>query len=273
MFDQKNVIITGGSSGVGKALAARILERGACGLALVARKRAPLLAVREELLKTASGTQRVEVFPCDVSDAEDVERTMREAVQTLGPPHVLINSAGILREGYFEKQTLETFREVMDINFFGTLHCIRAVLPHFKEQSGGRVVNICSMAGVMSVFGYAAYCSSKHAVAGLTGTLRVEFKPQNIHFHLVCPPEFDSPMVDEINTYRTPENRKLVSTLPTLTTDEVADSIMGGLEKNRYEIIPGRPARVARMLDRLAPSLGRKLADHQLRKCYHGPDG
>ncbi len=272
MFDQKNVIITGGSSGVGKALAARILGRGA-SLALVARKHDSLISVRDYLLRSASGSQRVEIFPCDVSIAVDVERTMREASQLLGPPDVLINSAGILREGYFENQTLETFREVMEINFFGTLHCIRAVLPYFKEKGGGRVVNICSMAGFMSVFGYAAYCSSKHAVAGLTGTLRVELKPRNIHFHLVCPPEFDSPMVDEINTCRTPENRKLVSTLPTLTTDEVADSIMRGLEKNRYEIIPGRAARMAGRIDRLAPSLGRMLADHLLRSCYRGPDG
>ena len=75
-----------------------------------------------------------------------------------------------------------------------TLHCIRAVLPHFKKKREGRIVNISSMAGIMGVFGYSAYCASKHAVAGLTASLRIELIHQNILVHIVLPPEFNSPM-------------------------------------------------------------------------------
>jgi 3-dehydrosphinganine reductase len=159
----------------------------------------------------------------------------------------------------------------MDVNFFGTLHCVRSVLPLFEQTGGGRIVNLCSLAGLMGVFGYTAYCASKHAVAGLTHTLRTELKPRNIRVHLVCPPEFDSPMVDEINRDRTPENRRIAGTLPKLTAGEVADAILDGMAKERYEIVPGRTARMAVRLDRWAPSLGRMLSDRLLRGCYQGP--
>jgi len=271
VFQGKTVIVTGGSSGLGRALARKLAARGAT-LALIARNRTALDSVRAELRGPAADPTRVEVFPCDVSANAAVEAVFGAIETALGLPDVLINSAGILREGYFERQTLETFRQVMDVNFFGTLHCIRAALPLFKRKGEGRIVNVSSMAGLTGVFGYAAYCASKHAVAGLSGTLRAELKPQNIRVHLVCPPEFDSPMVDGIHADRTPENRKVVGTLPTLSAEAVADEILAGIEKERYEIVPGAAARLARRVDRWVPSLGRRLSDHLLGKCYRGPD-
>jgi 3-dehydrosphinganine reductase len=271
MFDGKIIIITGGSSGVGKELARRLVKQGA-SLALIARDRDKLNSVKDELLKGCSSEQKIESFSCDVSDAAAVENTLKMIADGLGPPEILINSAGILRESYFEKQSLETFREIMDINYFGTLHCIKAVLPYLKKKGGGKIVNICSLGGLMGTFGYSAYCSSKFAMAGLTESLRVELKPQNIVFHLVCPPEFDSPMVDDINTCRTPENRHMVHTIPVLGVDAVADAIMSGLENNKYLIIPGRVSRMVEKLNRLLPGLGRMVVDGRLEKVYRGPD-
>ena len=106
-------------------------------------------------------------------------------------------------------------------------------MPSFKEKGRGRIVNLCSVAGLMGVFGYSAYCSSKHAVSGLTGSLRVELKPQNIDLHIVYPPEFDSPMVTEISKDRTRENKIMVQTIPTLDAETVADAIISGIERNR----------------------------------------
>jgi len=271
MFNGKVIIITGGSSGIGKELAERLVGRGA-RLALIARDEEKLESVREHLNKTASADRKVETFSCDVTDADACFRTINAIAESLGPPDILINSAGILRESYFEVQSIDTFREIMDINFFGTLHCIKAALPFFKKKGEGRIVNICSMAGLMGVFGYAAYCSSKHAINGLTGSLRSELLPQNIKIHIVFPPEFDSPMVDELNTYRTPENREMVQTIPVLRIDVVADAIIKGIEKDRYEIIPGAVTRTVERVNRWFPSLGRAIADYRLRKCYKGPD-
>jgi len=270
IFKNQLVIITGGSSGVGKALAQRLIKRGA-SLALIARDESKLRAVRDELLELRPGEERVEIFSCNVADFSEVEKTFAEIVSKMGIPDILMNSAGILKEGYFEKIPLQFFREVMDINYFGTLYCIRAALPYFRQKGRGRVVNLCSMGGLIGSFGYSAYCSSKFAVAGLTETLRGELKPQNIIFHLVCPGEFESPMVDELNAYRTEENRTLVHTMPVLGVDQVADEVMAGIEKNKYRIIPGSTARFLEMLSRWSPGLGRMIVDSRIKKVYRGP--
>jgi len=269
-FEGKLVIITGGSSGLGKALASRFIEKGA-NLALLARDEKKLSLVKNELLKKSQAGQKIEAFSSDVSNFESVQKTFQKIVETLGLPDILINSAGILREGYFEKVPLEIFQEVMDIDFFGALHCIKAVLPYFQKKGGGTIVNISSMAGLMGGFGYSAYCSAKFALNGLTETLSQELKPQGIKFHLVCPPEFESPMVEELNTYRTLENKKMVHTLPVLSTEQVAEAVMRGIEKGSYMIIPGLLTRIIERANRWFPGLARVVADIRLKKFYRGP--
>ncbi|MGM0452810.1 MAG: SDR family oxidoreductase [Thermodesulfobacteriota bacterium] len=270
MFANHTIIITGGSSGVGKALAKRFVAGGA-DVAIVARDQAKLEQAENEIQGVNAQNRRIQGIACDVSDAGAVEDVMAEIVEAFGCPHVLINSAGVLREGYFESQDMETFRQIMDINFYGTLHCIRAVLPHLTNNGGGRIVNIASVAGMMGVFGYAAYCASKHAVVGLTAALRAELAPQNIGMHVVCPPEFESPMVDAVNENRTPENATLAHTIPVMGVDAVADAIMKGLEKDRYEIIPGAMTRAVTRLDKWLPALSRAVVDLQVKRCYCGP--
>jgi len=247
------------------------LVKGA-SLALLARDEQKLKAAQQELGEFKTEEQKVETFSCDVADYTQVGKTMAEIAARLGKPYLLVNSAGILREGYFERIPLEVFREIMAINYFGTLHCIKAVLPYFQQQGRGRIVNICSMAGLVGAFGYAAYCSSKFAITGLTETLRGELKPQHIRFHLVCPPEFGSPMVEELNKCRTPENKALVQTMPVLEVEKVAEAVMEGIEHGRYLIIPGRTTRILAALNRLSPRLSRAIVDRQIKKAYRGPN-
>lgn len=264
MFASRCVLITGASSGIGKALAEGLIGRGA-HLALLARDAGKLEDIRRALAARAAPSQRILAFSCDVREPADVHRTLEEAAATVAPPHVLINSAGILREGPFRDLSLDTFREIMDTNFFGALHCIQAALPFLREQGGGHIVNVSSMGGMMGVFGYSAYCASKHALNGLSHVLRAELAPEGIHVHLVCPPETDTPMVEALNRYRSLENRTLVTTLPVLTAEAVARAILRGIERGRYEIVPGRASRAAVRLDRLLPSLGRTISDLRIR--------
>ncbi len=271
MFENRSVIITGGSSGLGKALAKRFLAEGA-HVGLVARDPQKLEAVRSELAELAGPRQIVTAMPCDVSDLDAVERAFEKLAHTLGPPDILVNSAGILKEGYFETLDMDTFRNVMDINLFGIIHAIRAVLPYFNRKGGGRIVNIASLGGKIGSFGYTAYCSAKFALVGLTDTLRCELKPRNIILHLVCPGEFDSPMVDELNTYRTRENKAMTQTVPVLPLDRVADETMAGLRKNRYLIVPGRTARLVETVNRWFPALSRFVTDLNIRRIYKGPE-
>jgi 3-dehydrosphinganine reductase len=265
MFSKSVIIITGGSSGLGKALAQRLIREGA-SLALIARNEKKLRQVKEELSILYAGGQKIEIFSCDVSDYNSVEQTFGKIFETLGAPDILINNAGILKEGRFEELPLSTFRETMEIDFFGVLHCTRAVLPLFVKKGSGRIVNIASLGGRMASYGYAAYCSSKFALVGLTDTLRAEMKPRNVKVHLVCPGEFDSPMVEELNTYRTAENRMVTQTVPVLPLDVVADEIIRGIRKGRYLIIPGFMSRLLEWGNRLAPGISRFIVDYRIKK-------
>ena len=144
MFKGKNVIITGGSSGLGEELACRLAAKGA-NLALVARNQAKLGFVLEKIQSINNYQIKSKAFQNDVCEFESVEQTAKKIAETMGVPDILINSAGILNENYFEEHTTDAFKEVMDTNFFGTLYWIKAVLPYFKTKGKGRVVNICSM--------------------------------------------------------------------------------------------------------------------------------
>jgi 3-dehydrosphinganine reductase len=270
MFDKMLIIITGGSSGLGRALAERFARMGA-HLALVARDPARLERVRGEIAALCLPGRGVRAFPCDVSDHGAAEKTIDAIAASMGVPGMLVNSAGILREGYFELLPPDVFRQVMDINYFGTLHCTMAVMKHFRAKGGGTLVNIASLGGRIASFGYTAYCSSKFALIGLTDTLRCELKPRGFRVHLVCPPEFESPMVDELNTYRTVENRVLTQTAPVLTVDRVADETIAGIRKGRYLIIPGRASRMLDALARWFPGASRTIVDARIRKVYRGP--
>lgn len=270
MFKNKIIVITGGSSGLGKTLARRFMLAGA-HVVLLARDKGKLEDVKNELEAIKNLNQKIEIHSCDVSDPEATEKTFLEISKTLGDPDILVNSAGILKEGYFESLPLSTFRDVMDINFFGIIHSTRAVLPYFKKKGSGRIVNIASLGGKIGSFGYTAYCSAKFALVGLTETLRTELKPQNITVHLVCPGEFQSPMVDDLNTYRTAENKAITQTVPVLSLDQVADEVMEGIRKNRYLIVPGRIARLVEMTNRWFPSITRFVTDMKLKGIYKGP--
>lgn len=264
MFSDQNVIITGGSSGLGRALARRLADRGA-NLALIARDRSKLESTQRELSQVMGPSRKVLTYSCDVSDPAQVERTMADIAEELGSPTLLINSAGILREGRSDRVELRVYREVMEINYFGTLHCVKAVLPYFQERGGGWIVNICSLGGRMGIYGYSAYSSSKFAVLGLTESLRTELKPQNVRVQVACPSEFESPMVDELNKNRTRENRLLVHNIPVLDSETVADAVMEGMEKGRYMIMPGWVTRFFDFLNRCTPSLVRLTIDTELK--------
>jgi len=271
MWNNKVVVITGGSSGFGLALARRLAGRGA-RLALLARNQEMLSRARDEVLASRSDESReVMVFSCDVSDPDQCESALARVSDEVGPPEILINSAGILWAAYFEEQPLSRFREEMEVNYFGTLNMIKAALPALKDGGDGRIVNISSVAGVMGVFGYSSYCATKHAINGLTESLRCEFKPLGIKVHLVLPPEADTPMVHRIAEARPPETAALATTIRPMTADAVADAIVRGVERGRFLIVPGGHTAFMVRLGRIFPGLARMIADVTVKRTYRGP--
>jgi 3-dehydrosphinganine reductase len=147
----------------------------------------------------------------------------------------------------------------------------RVCLPHVTATSG-RIVNVSSMAGMLGVFGQTAYCAAKHAVNGFSEALRLEVEPVGVTVQLVCPGEFDSPLVEELNTYRTPENRALVGAFPVMTLDDVTREVMTGIDRGDPLIIPGRSMRMAWLAQRVAPGLLRRFMRRQVAAVYRGPN-
>ncbi len=268
MYENQTVIITGGSSGLGKALAERFLQQKA-QVVIIARNKEKLERAKNELAELGKTNLKPHAFACDVTDYQAAKNLFDEIVDTLGAPDILIGNAGIIKEGYFDQLPIHAFSEVMAVNYFGVLNCAKAITPHFIQAGGGRIVNICSMAGKMGSFGYSAYCSSKFAVMGLTETLRIELKPHNVKVQIACPGEFDSPMVEELNRYRTNENKMVTQTVPVLSLEAVADAVMKGIARGDYLTIPGAFTRAIDLANRIFPSLTHKITDHQVRKAIH----
>lgn len=263
MFRDQIIVITGGSSGLGLELGRRLAAQGA-RLTLIARNRPRLEQAAQELCACDGGAD-VSVESLDVRDEAATHACMQRIADARGRIDMLINSAGILREGYFEKLALKDFRDVMEINYFGLLIATRAALPHLRA-SRGRLVNIASMAGLTGAFGYTAYCASKHAMVGLTEALRYELEPLGIKLHLVCPGEFDSPMVDELDRYRTAENRAHAQTIPKATVATIADATLAGIRAERFLIVPGVATRLVSFANRHFPALTRAFGDRTIKR-------
>ena len=147
MFKGKNVVVTGGSSGLGLAMAKELTTRGAI-VTLVARNKERLEAAKAAIIKTGG---KAHVFSADVSSIDSITETFKKIASEIGPPDILINSAGILREGYFDKIPVETFREVIETNYFGVLNSIKAALPFIIKRKG-RIVNIAFCCGANGSF-------------------------------------------------------------------------------------------------------------------------
>lgn len=268
MSDSRRVLITGGSSGLGLALALPLLRRGD-HVTLVARDPVKLAAAATGLREKVPGA-RVATLSLDVS-GPDVDAGIARAVKAMGGLDLLVNSAGILREGYVETLSEQDYRQTFDINFFGALRSIRAALPFLKASGRGRIVNVASVAALTGVFGYTAYCSSKYALLGLSEALRAELKPQGITVQVACPPEFDSPMVEALDATRTPENQAHTLTIPKLGIATVVDAIVAGLDSPRFLIVPGAQTRLMALGIRHFPALSRWIADRRIQATYRGP--
>jgi hypothetical protein len=134
------------------------------------------------------------------------------------------------------------------------------------------VILIASVAGLMGVYGYGPYCATKHALVGLAGTMRAELAGTGVHVHVVCPPEFESPMVATLEGYRSPENRAIVRSLGVLPVEAVVKETLRGVEGGRFLIVPGREARAAVTAARLFPAVARWMTDRMLARPAPGAE-
>ncbi len=261
----RRVFITGGSSGIGLALARSLVAQGA-HVAIAARGAEQLERARAELAAEARGDQRVEAFVLDVSDRVAVSAVSAAVLEALGGIDLLVNNAGITHPGYAWELDDEVFERMVQVNYLGTVWVTRAFLPVLMEQRSGQVVNVSSIAGLMGVFGYTAYGASKFAVSGFTESLRQELKPHGVGVSLLCPPDTDTPQLAYEEDLKPVETKALAGTVKPMSAQAVAQAMLDGVAAGRPVIIPGMDGWVTVWLARHFPWLARWVMDRMIRK-------
>ena len=259
-YSGAHVIVTGGSSGIGRALVGRLFERGS---------RVSVLALDDEDLAAVAAEysgrgDRVTTHPVDVSESSQVRTAVAEATRIHGPCELLVTSAGISRPGHFLELTDEHFERQMAVNYFGTLHSIRAVVPSMVERGTGSIVAVSSAAGLLGVFGYSAYGATKYAVRGLCDVLRTELKPKGVYVGCVYPTDVDTPQYAGERPFLPEEALSISGTVKPISADAVAVAILKGIDRQRANIFTDSTTAALDRLVRMAPGLTQRWLDHRV---------
>jgi len=260
-FQNKHVLITGGSSGIGLSLAKQLSSYGA-HVCILARREEVLQAALAEIknLKKHDG-QRFASLSADASNHEKISQVITQYINAEGTPDILINSAGVVQPGLFQDLTPHDFEWNMRVNFYGTVNATRAVIRPMMARGSGAIVNISSMAGYLGTYGYTAYSATKFAVRGFSDALRSEMKPRGIRVHLVFPPDTATPQLEYDNAHKPFVTKELSGAAKAMSAEAVADSILKGVARGRYIITPGFDATMYYHLSNFLGSLVYPIMD------------
>lgn len=187
----KVAFVTGGASGIGAALAAELVGRGA-EVWIADRQIGPAREFAQRLNGRGGKAHAIEL---DVRDYPAFERAIAEAVQHSGRIDYLFNNAGIGVAGEVDRYTLDDWSDVFDVNLRGVVHGIQAAYPIMIRQHAGHIVNTASMAGLMTTAGQASYTAAKHAVVALSRTLRLEAERHGVRVSVLCPGVIRTPIL------------------------------------------------------------------------------
>lgn len=260
----KIVIITGASSGIGRACALECAKRGA-SLALAARNIEKL----QETATTIAEQYSVKTLcvKTDVSQERDCQNLIEKTMEHFGQIDVLINNAGISMRGLFKDTKLEVIKKVMDINFWGTVYCTKFALPHLLKTKGS-VVGVISIAGYMGLPGRTGYGASKYAVRGFLDTLRVENFKNGLHV-LVAAPGFTASNIRNTSLTATgePQGKSPRDEGKMMSAEECAEHIINATVKRKRELIlTFKEGKFTVWLSKWFPSLLDKLAYNHMAK-------
>jgi 3-dehydrosphinganine reductase len=263
-FEQKNVYLVGGSSGIGLAAGRELAKRGANILVMARRENLLKQAVETFQQHAASPDQKFDQIALDVSDPGKVNEAVSKGLEMIGPPHILINCAGRAYPHRFQDITFNQFDETMRVNLYGAWNLTAACLPHM--EAGSYIVHTSSVAGLIGVFGYTDYCASKFAVIGFCEALRGELKPRNITVSVLCPPDTDTPGFETENTTKPEETKAISGSGGLMSADAVAQALLNGMAKESFLIVPGFQSRSGVLAKRIWPGLVQWIMDREVKK-------
>jgi 3-dehydrosphinganine reductase len=234
-----NAIITGGSSGIGLALAKQLASEGA-NICLLARDEEKLARTRQEVQALSiNEDQKITTISCDIRDYANLEEALNSWLSNNEFPDLVINSAGVTYPGYFQDLGLKTFQWLMDINYFGTLNVCKCIVPGMTERRAGTIINVSSQAGFFGIIGYTGYTASKFAVRGFSDSLRSELKPLGVQVSVVFPPDTETPQLAFEEPLKPYETKEVAGTVRPMSAEDVASQTLKAAQKGKYVIIPG----------------------------------
>jgi NAD(P)-dependent dehydrogenase (short-subunit alcohol dehydrogenase family) len=264
---QRVAIVTGGASGIGRALGAALVCRGD-RVVLADVEGATAVEVAEQL--TAVGPGTASGAAVDVQDAAAVAALVTDTAARHGRLDLMFNNAGLGIGGPVEELALTHWDRAIDVNLRGVVHGVHAAYPVMLRQGFGHIVNTASLAGLLPSPGSAPYSATKWAVVGLSLSLRGEAAPRGVRVSVVCPGGVDTPILDKgmppdlprVPTAEATDTRAVVTKLSgghLYSADALAADVLRGLDRNRAFIVAPRQARILWRLMRLSPSLLMRL--------------
>jgi short-subunit dehydrogenase len=263
---RRSIVITGASSGIGRATALEFARNGDY-LTLVARRKEALEELATECVRV--GGKAIAV-PLDVRNEEEVYKMAQQAQQTYGALDVWVNNAAVAMMGPFEETPMEDIKRLLDINVHGYLYGARAALRYFRKQGSGILVNVSSVVGLTGQPFSIAYTTSKAAIRGMSLCLQQEYaEEENIHICSVLPATVDTPLFQSAANYM---GRAIKAMEPIVDAQQVADEIVRLVDHPKPEVIVGGMGIQAALLKQFAPGVFAKLYRKQVQSHHFTED-
>ena len=251
-FMSSTAFITGASQGIGKATAL-LFARNGYDLIITARTKDRLESVAEEI---RSFGRQVIAISADVSNCSAVEALINLGLERFSTIDVLVNNAGICMTAPIEKTTIEDWETIINVNLWGYINTINLLLPHFIERKQGNIINVGSFGGKVPLPKMTAYCTSKHAITGLTETLRLELEPKGIHVSGIHPSVTNTSFLERaiFKDSDREQMKQLLSSPLASQPEDVAKAIWDAVKHPQAEVIVGS-AKIPTILNRLFPGI------------------
>ena len=259
----KTVIITGASSGIGKALAYEFAKNG-YNISICARRMDRLETISKDIISKYNC--EVITSKTDVSKEEDCKKLIDKTIEKLDRIDVLVNNAGISQRALFEELDLNDFRRIIDINYWGTVMCTKFALPYLLKSKGS-VVAISSISGFSPLPGRTGYCSSKYAIHGFMEALRIENRKRGLHVMIVAPGFTASEIREKAVVAGGGQQGKSPRDEGKMLTPEiVAKKVLRGIRVHKRTIIIGAQGIAAVWFSRVLPELMDRLVYNHMKK-------